>query len=81
MAAPRAVGPRAAAARWSAFFPFFRAFVAIEATLLALAAAIADAFVGRHPGHARARRSRWSRSRRSPRPGTWSAILTSSRLR
>ena len=27
------------------FFPFFRAFVAIEATLLALAAAIADAFV------------------------------------
>ena len=27
------------------FFPFFRAFVAIEATLLALAAAIADSFV------------------------------------
>jgi hypothetical protein len=27
------------------FFPFFRAFVAIEATLLALAAAIGDALV------------------------------------
>ena len=44
VAAPRASG-LARARRALGFFPFFRAFVAIEATLLALAAAIADAFV------------------------------------
>ncbi len=44
VAAPRASG-LARARRMLGFFPFFRAFVAIEATLLALAAAIADAFV------------------------------------
>lgn len=33
-----------------AFFPFFRAFIAIEATLLALAAAIVDAAAGDHDG-------------------------------
>jgi phosphatidylglycerophosphate synthase len=43
VAAPRASG-LARLRRWSGFFPFFRAFVAIEATLLALAAAIGDAF-------------------------------------
>jgi phosphatidylglycerophosphate synthase len=36
----------ARARRWVGFFPFFRAFVAMEATLLALAAAIIDAAVG-----------------------------------
>ncbi len=44
VAAPRASG-LARLRRMLAYFPFFRAFVAIEATLLALAAAIADAFV------------------------------------
>ena len=44
VAAPRAAG-LARVRRALGFFPFFRAFVAIEATLLALAAAIADAFV------------------------------------
>jgi phosphatidylglycerophosphate synthase len=44
VAAPRATG-LARLRRAAGFFPFFRAFVAIEATLLALAAAIADAFV------------------------------------
>jgi phosphatidylglycerophosphate synthase len=44
VAAPRASG-LARARRMLGFFPFFRAFVAIEATLLALLAAIADAFV------------------------------------
>ncbi len=44
VAAPRASG-LARARRALGFFPFFRAFVAIEATLLALAAAIGDAFV------------------------------------
>jgi phosphatidylglycerophosphate synthase len=43
VAAPRASG-LARARRALGFFPFFRAFVAIEATLLALAAAIADSF-------------------------------------
>ena len=43
VAAPRASG-LARLRRAVGFFPFFRAFVAIEATLLALAAAIADAF-------------------------------------
>ena len=43
-------GPHAASMSWPrvrrmvAFFPFFRAFVAIEATILALLAAIADSF-------------------------------------
>jgi phosphatidylglycerophosphate synthase len=44
VAAPRASG-LARVRRMLGFFPFFRAFVAIEATLLALAAAIADSFV------------------------------------
>jgi phosphatidylglycerophosphate synthase len=44
VAAPRASG-LARLRRWAGFFPFFRAFVAIEATLLALAAAIGDALV------------------------------------
>jgi hypothetical protein len=44
VAAPRASG-LARVRRMVAFFPFFRAFVAIEATILALAAAIADSFV------------------------------------
>ena len=44
VAAPRA-SALARARRALGFFPFFRAFVAIEATLLALAAAIGDAFV------------------------------------
>ena len=44
VAAPRASG-LARVRRALGFFPFFRAFVAIEATLLALAAAIGDAFV------------------------------------
>ena len=44
VAAPRAPG-LARVRRALGFFPFFRAFVAVEATLLALAAAIADSFV------------------------------------
>ena len=44
VAAPRASG-LARLRRMVAFFPFFRAFVAIEATILALLAAIADSFV------------------------------------
>jgi phosphatidylglycerophosphate synthase len=48
VAAPRASG-LARVRRALGFFPFFRAFVAIEATLLALAAAIADAFADGMP--------------------------------
>jgi phosphatidylglycerophosphate synthase len=48
VAAPRASG-LARVRRMLGYFPFFRAFVAIEATLLALAAAIADAFAGGVP--------------------------------
>ena len=48
VAAPRASG-LARVRRALGFFPFFRAFVAIEATLLALAAAIADSFVDGMP--------------------------------
>jgi phosphatidylglycerophosphate synthase len=48
VAAPRASG-LASLRRMLGFFPFFRAFVAIEATLLALAAAIADAFLDGMP--------------------------------
>jgi phosphatidylglycerophosphate synthase len=44
VAAPRASG-LARVRRALGFFPFFRAFVAIEATILALLAAIADSFV------------------------------------
>ena len=44
VSAPRASG-LARVRRALGYFPFFRAFVAVEATLLALAAAIADAFV------------------------------------
>ena len=44
-AAPRG-GLLRSARRWLGLFPFFRAFVAIEATLLALLAAIGDAIVG-----------------------------------
>ncbi len=36
--------------RWVGFFPFFRAFVAIEATVLALLAAIVDAIAGDQVG-------------------------------
>ena len=48
VAAPRASG-LARVRRAAGFFPFFRAFVAIEATLLALAAALADALVDGMP--------------------------------
>jgi len=48
VAAPRASG-LAWLRRALGFFPFFRAFVAIEATLLALAAAIVDAFADGMP--------------------------------
>ena len=41
IAAPRAAGIRRLR-RWVGFFPFFRAFVAVEATLLALVAALLD---------------------------------------
>jgi phosphatidylglycerophosphate synthase len=47
VAAPRASGLRRAR-RALAYLPFFRAFVAVEATLLALAAAIVDLAVGDH---------------------------------
>jgi phosphatidylglycerophosphate synthase len=49
VAAPRASG-LARLRRALGFFPFFRAFVAIEATLLALAAAIVDALADGSPG-------------------------------
>jgi phosphatidylglycerophosphate synthase len=49
VAAPRASG-LARLRRALGFFPFFRAFVAIEASLLALAAAIVDAFADGSPG-------------------------------
>ena len=45
VAAPRATGIRRLR-RWVGFFPFFRAFVAVEATLLALAAALLDLALG-----------------------------------
>jgi phosphatidylglycerophosphate synthase len=45
VAAPRASGMRRLR-RWVGFFPFFRAFVAVEASLLALAAALLDLAVG-----------------------------------
>src|SRR3954471_6979185 len=45
VAAPRATG-LARVRRALGFFPFFRAFVAVEASLLALAAAIVDALAG-----------------------------------
>ena len=45
MAAPRG-GLLRTARRWLGLFPFFRAFVAIEATLLALLAAFGDAIAG-----------------------------------
>jgi phosphatidylglycerophosphate synthase len=48
VSAPRASG-LARLRRALGFFPFFRAFVAIEASLLALAAAIVDALVGGNP--------------------------------
>ena len=49
VAAPRASG-LARLRRALGLFPFFRAFVAIEASLLALAAAIVDAFADGSPG-------------------------------
>ena len=49
VAAPRASG-LARLRRALGFFPFFRAFVAIEATLLALVAAIVDALADGMPG-------------------------------
>jgi phosphatidylglycerophosphate synthase len=49
VAAPRSSG-LARARRALGFFPFFRAFVAIEASLLALAAAIVDALADGSPG-------------------------------
>ena len=48
VAAPRTSG-LARLRRTVGFFPFFRAFVAIEASLLALGAAVIDAFVGGEP--------------------------------
>jgi phosphatidylglycerophosphate synthase len=48
VAAPRTSG-LARLRRAAGFFPFFRAFVAIEASLLALAAAVVDAFAGGVP--------------------------------
>ena len=45
VAAPRAPGVRRLR-RWAGRFPFFRAFVAVEATLLALAAALLDVVLG-----------------------------------
>jgi phosphatidylglycerophosphate synthase len=45
VAAPRASGIRRLR-RWVGFFPFFRAFVAVEASLLALAAALLDLALG-----------------------------------
>ena len=48
VAAPRASG-LARLRRALGFFPFFRAFVAIEASLLALAAAIVDALADGNP--------------------------------
>ena len=45
IAAPRASGIRRLR-RWVGFFPFFRAFVAVEATLLAFAAALLDLALG-----------------------------------
>ena len=71
VAAPRASG-LARLRRALGFFPFFRAFVAIEASLLALGRRDRRR-VRRRRARPRARSSsRWSRSRRSPRPGTWS---------
>jgi phosphatidylglycerophosphate synthase len=49
VAAPRASGLRRLR-RTLGFAPFFRAFVAVEATFLALAAAIVDAAAGDHDG-------------------------------
>jgi molybdenum cofactor synthesis domain-containing protein len=49
VAAPRASG-LARLRRWAGRLPFFRAFVAMEATLLALAAAIVDAAAGDQAG-------------------------------
>jgi phosphatidylglycerophosphate synthase len=49
VAAPRTSG-LARVRRALAFFPFFRAFVAVEASLLALAAAIVDALADGSPG-------------------------------
>jgi phosphatidylglycerophosphate synthase len=49
VAAPRASG-LARVRRALGFFPFFRAFVAIEASLLALAAAVVDALADGSPG-------------------------------
>jgi phosphatidylglycerophosphate synthase len=49
VAAPRASG-LARVRRVLGFFPFFRAFVAIEASLLALAAAVVDALADGSPG-------------------------------
>lgn len=49
VAAPRARG-LARVRRTLRFVPFFRVFVAIEATILALVAAVVDAFAGDHAG-------------------------------
>jgi phosphatidylglycerophosphate synthase len=49
VAAPRA-GVLRRARRWLARMPFYRAFVAMEATMLALAAAIVDAVAGEETG-------------------------------
>ena len=80
VAAPRGGGLAAAAPRAPAALPFFRAFVAIEFTLLALVAAIVDAVDGDLTA-----RACWS-SRCVPvaaitAAGHLLAILTSSRLR
>src|SRR5205809_911871 len=49
VAAPRATG-LARLRRAAGRFPFFRAFVAVEASLLAFAAAVVDAFADGSPG-------------------------------
>ncbi len=79
VAAPRRTG-LARIRRALAFFPFFRAFVAMEATLLALAAAIVDRLAGDLTG------TRWLVAALLPLAalivaGRLVAILASSRLR
>ena len=78
VAAPRG-GLLRAARRWLGFFPFFRAFIAMEMTLLALLAAIVDAIRatrGDAPARDRAGPDRGDHRRRAP-----AAIVTSQRLR
>ena len=77
---PRRAGGLARLRRSPAFAPFFRAFVAMEFTLLALGAAIVDAARGRPRRHALRWSSRSCRSRVTA-VGHLVAILSSQRLR